>query len=201
MKTEERFEGTSREPLELLSLSTFPTMPLSWAGNPATSQLLAWGDFYLVFAVDAPPIGAIADPSLAKLMQYPYSLTAFYHRDKNPHGPSARPVFSCTIEKSPVADRIMGVFVGGHRIQAGHYSGPMEPEAALRALSDLAREHLGVSGEPDHIGRIIEAAGHPSTGIPQNENLGGGKTTQQPSPGCLLMLLAPLSFGIWLGSQ
>jgi hypothetical protein len=165
------------EPQPALEPISSPNMPAAWAGDPDKSRLLTWGDFFLIFAVDAPQVTAVFDPRSVKNphivknppIKYPYSLTAFYHRDRKPHGhPSHRPVLSVTIEQltiniiaamggssseSYVPPPMLCQFHGSAHLNFGRYEGSLDPEAAYAVLVERARSALGVTGDPTHIER------------------------------------------------
>lgn len=120
-------------------------------------------------------------------MTYPYAMTVFYDKAKNPHGPSSRPVLCVGLEQMdydalnalPGGDTVLlggkqsgkgplvvGVFHGGGRANLGEFDGVVSADSARERFFAVIRSQLGLSGEPVRIGTIKDVFGHPNTGWP-----------------------------------
>lgn len=187
---------------ELISLTASPTMPSPWTGDGELSDLWSWGDFFIAFLVDPPSMSdatALVAGTLEKPpgMRYHYSAIAYYKLERNPHGPSHRPVVVYSIEqvtsdgvrqmranleqsmgKQAVAELepdnpplVIGAFVsGGMRFNLGEYSGSLDLLSARSALFEAVGKELDLSGEAVRIGHLGDAWGHPQTGLPDRED-------------------------------
>lgn len=203
------------QPLDLLSLLKTPSLPLAW-GNPDKGTLFAWGDFYLVLAIDAPMFGALNNPEWINNppMRYPYSLIAFYHQERSPHGPSARPVLAVTLEQVTAAGKrmmaqgkgdpdgppgppMLCAFTSGAHLNYGPYPGELREEPVIAALIEKAREHLPVVGDPVPLGKPADAYGHPATGMPKEKP----KISGARNSGCAGRLVALVSLGAVLAAM
>lgn len=174
---------------DLISLHKYPTAPMPWVTKkPGDSYV--WGDYVLLFQVHPPMIadgmqmmaaflekgkvqpGASASPALT----YLYSLTVLYRRQINP---SSRPVRLFGLEQVDMAKAppelrdhapadmppMIGEFAPGARFNLGEYSGNLVYRDVRDKLLECARRSLGLTGEPEWIGAVADAKGHPKTGI------------------------------------
>lgn len=155
----------------LMSLTDDPSHPLAFSSlkNGSTSVgMLASGDFFAVFEQNPVCLlNAMEDMSgharTNIFFEHPYSLSVFYRKSRNPHGPSKRPIFIATYEFSPMTCRttgggLFGALIGDRKRPAeayliGNFAGgrfnrgmqAMDPgaSAACAVLSELAEEYLG----------------------------------------------------------
>jgi len=122
-------------------------------------------------------------PSGLPPLEYPFAMSVFYRKDKNPHGPSGRPVLVATLEKLTIPGPnpiVRGCFKGGLRMNQGTFEDELTQDNARRALLETVRGSLGLTGEPVKIGVISDVYGHPNTGWPAQEKTAKG--------GCLSVL-------------
>jgi hypothetical protein len=176
----------------LIELTKFPTMPAPFSSiDPGEAWV--WGDFVLLLQVRpklmAHAISAMTGQQIGPVpMEYPYAVTAFYRKDRNPHGPSSRPIAVATLEQADYAaiiaqmggskdavkdlglgeskSTVHGLFTAGAHLNFGDYNGPLTLDAARERLFDCLRSHLSLSGEPIKIGVMQDVHGHPNTGWP-----------------------------------
>ncbi len=194
-------------PQELIELTKWPSMPAPWSSiDPGEAWV--WGDY--VVLLQTKPI--IVAEMMAKMigqkgigvspMQYPFAMTVFYRKDRNPHGPSSRPVLVATLEQMDYAAAakmmgadgidisdmgrdahiVLGLFTAELRLNLGNFQGDMNRDSARRYLLNLIGSHLSLKGEPVMIGTIADVHGHPNTGWPEQE--------KKKSVGCLSVLVA-----------
>lgn len=103
-------------------------------------------------------------------MVYHYAMTIFYNKNKNPHGPSSRPVLSIGIEQLQMEGNSMnmpimiGLFKFGSRSNLGNYNGTLNKEDVRQKFFDIWKSELKLRGEPQKIGTMRDAWGHPQTG-------------------------------------
>ena len=163
-----------------------------------------WGDFFAVLQKEpmivAQGMQAMTGNAVTKSpMDYPYAMTVFYNKTKNPHGPSSRPVLCVALEQPNLAGLsamlggaskeleglgaesampvMIGVFTGSGRMNLGEYSGPLAADVVRNRLFEIVGRHLDLQGDPVRIGTIDAVYGHPNTGWPAatKSQKGGGK--------------------------
>ncbi len=152
-----------------------------------------WGDFFAVLQKEpmivAQGMQAMTGNAVTKSpMDYPYAMTVFYNKTKNPHGPSSRPVLCVALEQPNLAGlsailggsskdleslggesampMMVGVFTGSGRMNLGEYRGALSVDVVRDRLFEIVRRHLNLSGDPVRIGTINDVYGHPNTGWP-----------------------------------
>jgi hypothetical protein len=151
-----------------------------------------WGDFVLILQIQ-PKIVAQAMHQITRTSQppispfdYPCAVSAYYRKDRNPHGPSSRPILVACLEKSNrSADAAMrakgfnppsygpqgpptmiGLFSSSGHENHGIYRGADDFGSVRERLFSIIAERIQPSGEPVQIGPISAIHGHPSTGWP-----------------------------------
>jgi hypothetical protein len=177
------------------------------------------GDFFATLQKNPMLVGQGIDAILGKqltkppAMAYPYAMTVFYNKAKNPHGPSSRPVLCVGLEQAdygalgallgvnlPQAkgSLMVGVFSASGRINLGNFDGFVTADSARECFFKVIRSQLGLSGEPTRIGTIKDVYGHPNTGWPAD----GRPKDATKNSGCLglivsIVALVILIFLIW----
>lgn len=86
----------------LMDLAKYPTMAAPWSSVDA-GETWVWGDFFLIFQKKPEPIIKALTGILGEKVEdwgliYHYSMSVFYRRDRNPHGPSACPIMVIALE-------------------------------------------------------------------------------------------------------
>ena len=177
----------------LLESVITPTLPALWTSTDA-GETWVWGDFFMMLQKE--PVTTeeslceeAGKPAPDKRLFYPYVMTAFYRLDRNPHGPSFRPVVVASLEQSdqnsfrefmgklgakmrPPDGRKWGVpflcmFTPDRHVNFGVYPGDLEDRETVRAhFFAMLGEYLGLDGQPRMIGTMADAPGHPETGLP-----------------------------------
>lgn len=211
---------------ELIALSEFPSMPAPWSSMDA-GEAWVWGDYVAI--LQTKPI-CVAE-MLSKMtgvkdipitpVEYPYAMTVFYRKDRNPHGSSSRPILVATLEQIDYrnAAKMMGVretemlsslglaetppvvqglFEAGTRYNLGNYDGDLTRNSARQYFLNLVGRTLSPEGEPVKIGAISDVHGHPNTGFPAQD--------RKSPKGCLsvvaiaLLVVVSLVSAAWLTS-
>lgn len=204
---------------DLISLTQWPSMPAPLSSTQP-GETWVWGDFVLTLQTHPKKV-ADAMHQIAGTRQtgpspidYPYAVTVYYRKDRNPHGPSSRPILVVGIEKmnnaaaaamlraqgidpselgmdgdSPL---VLGLFTAASRFNLGSYDGPTDIDSIRDQLFSIVGDHVHPVGEPVKIGPISAIHGHPNTGWP---------ALQQKKGGCagvlaLLTLLLIIGFAI-----
>lgn len=130
-------------------------------------------------------------------MIYHYAMSVFYRIDKNPHGPSHRPIMTIALEQTDMSMLIkmfgndagdllqaelgntmplmIGLFTGETRLNLGSYEGDTSAQTVKWKFFEILGQQLGVSGQPRMIGDLKQAHGHLETGLP-------AKNPQQETP-------------------
>ena len=165
---------------ELISLTTFPTMAAPWSSQDK-GETWVWGSFFGTIQKEPQSIadGITAMTGWRKplpgSMVYHYVMTIFYNKDKNPHGPSSRPVLSIGIEQlkmegvSMSMPIMIGIFKSGSRSNLGNYNGTLNLNDVRQKFFNIWKSELRLSGEPQKIGTMMDAWGHPQTGWESND--------------------------------
>jgi len=104
-------------------------------------------------------------------MTYHYAMSVFYRIDRNPYGPSHRPIMTLPLEQadigmlakmlgseagkllqaeggSKMGPLMIGLFTGETRLNLGEYEGDTSPQVVKRRLFEILGRQLGVSGQP-----------------------------------------------------
>lgn len=139
-------------------------------------------------------------------MTYFYAMNVFYQLDKNPHGPSHRPIMAIGLEQtnykkaaelmannidtsslledidSELGPIFLGLFTGEMRLNLGEYDGELSKEAARETFFRSLSKQLKLTGEPKYAGVMEDAFGHPETGLP----------AKKKRMGCGLVVLASI---------
>ena len=170
-----------------------PSLPASWSSVDA-GETWVWEDFFLTFQkepetfIDFALALDLLEPDVAEKVQaqkkeyritYHYAMSVFYRLDRNPHGPSHRPIMVVTLEQvdTTALARILGreageslpmigLFTSEARLNLGKYDGDNNPHAVKRKFFEILRQQLGVNGQPKMIGNLAQAFGHTETGLP-----------------------------------
>jgi len=164
-----------------------------------------WGDFVALLQVRPKVVAEVMSDTAGMKsqglspMEYPFAMTVFYRKDKNPHGPSNRPILVATLEKPDAAAIIkkfggqidkMGIDLKGgasvmeclftpeRHLNFGKYDKSLTLEHARNHLLKSIGSSLSLSGDPVKIGNILAVYGHPNTGWPAQE-------AKKTSFGCL----------------
>lgn len=165
---------------------------------------LGWGDFFLTFQKKPKIVldlimemqGKNAEKAEYRGMTYHYAMSVFYRIDRNPHGPSHRPIMTIALEQADMgmlakmlgseAGEILqaeggskkgplriGLVTGKMRLSLGDYEGDTSPQAVKRRFFEILDRPLGVGGQPKMIGDLAQAHGHPETGLPAKKKNSG----------------------------
>lgn len=177
----------------LIDFTAFPSMPgLFQSRGPGEAWL--WGDCFAILQTNPDTVAKsmqrllnIPDSQLPAML-YPFAMTVYYKKSKNPHGPSNRPILSVTLEQmdtskaaaqlglNAAALRDMGlsggeeapvysgVFAAGSRVNLGMFTQPVTVDNARKHFFSVIRDRLRLPGEPVHFGPIASVYGHPETG-------------------------------------
>ncbi len=201
----------------LLELTKWPTLPAPWSSID-DGETWVWGDFFLTFQKKPKTILDLTMEMQQKKseyqgMTYHYAMSVFYRIDRNPHGPSHRPIMTVALEQadmgmiarmldgeasdllqagsgSTMGPLMIGLFAGETRMNLGEYEGDVSPQAVKRRFFEILGRQLGVSGQPKMIGDLAQAHGHPETGLP----------TKKKNSGCapvILLCIGIGSLGAW----
>ncbi len=196
----------------LLELTKWPTLPAPWS-SVDSGETWVWGDYFLTFQKKPQMLLDVAMEMQGKTseyrgMTYHYAMTVFYRADRNPHGPSHRPIMTVALEQSDMSmlariaginidellqskagsgmgPMMLGLFTGDARFNLGDYNGAVAPQAIRNQFFKIIGDHLGLSGQPKMIGDLRAAHGHPETGLPAKKN----------SNGCAAVILLCLGIG------
>lgn len=185
----------------LIELTKWPTLPVPWS-SVDSGETWVWGDFFLTFQKKPKTVLDFTIEIQGKKaeytgMTYHYAMSVFYRINKNPHGPSHRPIMIVALEQadmgmmakmlgsevgelfqsgtdSQMGPLMLGLFSGDSRYNLGKYEGEVTPQAVKKRFFEIINYQLGLSDQPKMIGDLAKAHGHPETGLPaQNNNCGG----------------------------
>jgi len=129
-------------------------------------------------------------------LEYPFAMSVFYRKDKNPHGPSSRPIMVATLERADYtaglemlagksargisvnipsdAPIVQGLFTEEMRLNLGEFQHQLTIDNARNYFLKTIGERLSLSGQPYKIGTIADIHGHPMTGWPAKEKKSAG---------------------------
>jgi hypothetical protein len=200
---------------KLIELTKWLTLPAPFSSVDA-GEAWVWGDFFAVLQTQPKLVGETLEAltgkagSAPKTMEYPFAMSVFYHKSRNPHGPSSRPILVIGLERAdysaaakllgmdmpdlrPSAAPIMvGIFTGESHLNLGVFDGYVSIDTARSRFFKIMGEQLGLIGVPKQIGVIADVFGHPDTGYPS--------APTRKNTGCLgliltlAVLLAAISF-------
>ena len=198
-------ESSLGTPKKLMDISKWPSMPAPWSSSDS-GEAWVWGDFVAIFQTKPISMGEQLSKIVGRKdispspIQYPFAMTMFYRQDRNPHGPSIRPILVATLERMDysalglgiegaallglgirgIGPVVKGLFDAEGRYNLGQFEGELTPDSARKYFLNLVRSHLPLVGEPVKIGVMIDVFGHPNTGWPPNK--------KSKSSGCISML-------------
>ena len=203
---------TQKTVFALLKLTEWPTLPAPWS-SVDSGETWVWGDFFLTFQKKPKTILDITsemDGEKAEYggMTYHYAMSVFYRIDRNPHGPSHRPIMIIALEQadmnmltkmfgseagellqakvgSKMGPLMIGLFTGETRLNLGVYEGGTSSQAVKQRFFEILGRRLGVSGQPKMIGDLAQAHGHEETGLP----------AKNKKSGCALVILLCIAIG------
>jgi len=187
----------------LLNLTEWPTVPAPWSSEDR-GETWVWGDFFLTFQKKPKSILDITlemrgEKADRKGMTCHYAMSVFYRIYRNPHGPSHRPIMTIALEQGEMStfngmlgpkagelslakggDKggplVIGLFTGEKRLNLGVYEGGTSSQAVKQRFFEILGRRLGVSGQPKMIGDLVQAHGHPETGLPAKKKKSGCAT-------------------------
>ena len=196
----------------LIATTQFPTMP-ALLSSCEPGEAWVWGDYVLTVQVQ-PKTVAHSMHQLSGVQEayiqpigYPCAVTVYYRKDRNPHGPSSRPILVICIEKlNSHADDLMrakgfsppdlgpkgrptmiGLFSSTTRSNLGIYNGQDDISSMRDHLFSIIAERIHPDGDPVQIGAISHIHGHPSTGWP---------ALAKKNSGCVFLFILGLLFAI-----
>ena len=211
---------------ELIEMTKWPTMPIPMHSSDA-GEAWVWGDFFATLQKNPMLLLQMTQAMLGKQvtknpeMAYPYAMTVFYNKVKNPHGPSSRPVLCVGVEQADYSvlatllgeqatklpqlkqggkgPLMVGLFSGEGRLNFGEFDGFVTADTARECFFNIIRSQLGLTGDPIRIGAIKDVYGHPNTGwSAESASLGTSKKS-----GCATLVgsLAALVILVWSTSK
>jgi hypothetical protein len=180
---------------ELIELVNWPSMPSPW-DSIDEGEAWVWGDFVMLLQTKPMLVAEMLNEMTGKKntkkppLNYPYALTVYYRKDRNPHGPSSRSIMAATLEIADYSalgkllgqniqnngpqEVVKGLFTANQRYNLGNYDGKLDKESVRTYFFSLMRKQLSLSGEPKKIGKISDIHGHPETGWPAKEKKSSG---------------------------
>lgn len=223
-QTDPPISSTQQPVFALLELTNWPTLPAPWSSVDA-GETWVWGDFFLTFQKKPKTILDLALESEGKKAEnqgiiYHYAISVFYRIDRNPHGPSHRPIMTIALEQADtgmlakmLGDKagglvqaevgnkmgplMIGLVTGKARLNFGKYEGNTSPQAIKRRFFEILRQQLGVDGQPKLLGDMAQAHGHPETGLAAKKAR-LGRATGSGSRGKWILGIIAVVFLIWL---
>ena len=185
---------------EVIELMESPSMPTPFSSTDP-GEAWVWDDFVIILQTNP----TILAETLSKMtnqkginthhLKYPYAMTVFYRKDRNPHGPSLRPILVATLEQmdyAAVAEMmdlqdfdvnslgmqgeaqiVQGLFTAGGHFHLGNFEGTVTLNKVRSYFLNLIKSRLSLEDEPVKIGVIANIYGHPNTGWPVRENKRG----------------------------
>ena len=167
---------------ELIELQKFPSMAAPWSSQDE-GETWIWDCYFGTIQKHPPSIASLIrkkigeqEPQSGCIIYY-YAMTIFYNKDKNPHGRSSRPILSVGIEQFQMKEGAknihmplkLGIFRSASRSNLGNYNGTLSIDDVRQNFFDVWKSELRLRGEPQKIGRIMDAYGHPRTGWESQE--------------------------------
>lgn len=167
--------------------------PLS---STSPGEAWVWGDYVLVLQTHPKTVLDIMNEMTGKPaeddrdLDYPFAVTVYYRKDRNPHGPSSQPILVVGLERmdygkvaakmgmtgsipSGLGPPVLGVFTASSHLNMGGYEGALEIDAVRQRLFSIIADHFHPVGEAVRIGPISAIHGHPDTGWPAQKKKGG----------------------------
>lgn len=208
-------EDIKNDVYPLLSLKDWPTLPAPWS-SVDPGETWVWGDFFLTFQKRPKTTSDLAIEMAGErsrfkdLMIYHYAISVFYRYDRNPHGPSRRPIMVVALEQSdknsfekmagiqdlqqPPSEENMGpiffgMFFNDKHYNFGEYVDLLSPQTVKQKFFDTISVYLRLTGQPKFIGTLQQAFGHPETGLPSHNNESANKQKRSKT---LFIWLKPL---------
>lgn len=170
----------------LLELTKYPTMPAPWS-SADSGETWVWGDFFLTCQKKPKTVFDVTMEMQGKKdryqgITYHYAISVFYHRNKNPCGPSGRPVMVIALEQANIGamagilgvetdsngmgPMMVGLFTAEARTNLGKYDGETSTQTVKQHFFGILGRQLVLAGQPKLIGNLEQAYGHPETGMP-----------------------------------
>lgn len=90
----------------------------------------------------------------------------------------------------PGMPMMIGLFFGEGRLNLGEYHDGIDPQEVREKFFAVLSQRLNMHDEPQMIGTLMQAHGHPMTGLP----------AQKKGSGCapaLLLVFGTVGLGIW----
>lgn len=171
--------------------------PLS---STSPGEAWVWGDYVLVLQTHPKTVLDIMNEMTGKPaeddkdLDYPFAVTVYYRKDRNPHGPSSQPILVVGLEQmdyakvmakmgmdsgelasipSGLGPPVLGVFTASSHLNMGGYEGTLEIDSVRQRLFSVIADHFHPAGEAVRIGPISAIHGHPDTGWPAQKKKGG----------------------------
>lgn len=167
--------------------------PLS---STSPGEAWVWGDYVLVLQTHPKTVLDIMNEMTGKPaeeerdLDYPFAVTVYYRKDRNPHGPSSQPILVVGLERmdyakvaakmgmagsipSGLGPPVLGIFTASSHLNMGGYEGALEIDAVRQRLFAVIADHFHPVGEAVRIGPISAIHGHPDTGWPAQKKKGG----------------------------
>jgi hypothetical protein len=204
-------------PNDLIELTKWPSMPAPWS-SVDPGEAWVWGDYVAILQTKPIPVVQMMAEMTGQKgigdvpIKYPFALTVFYRKDRNPHGPSSRPVLTATLERmdyataasqgiilpdmmpSGEAPVVQGLFTAEARFNLGDFQGELTRDSARRYFLNVLKSHFSLEGEPVKIGVIADVYGHPNTGWPAKED----KKSKSNFPVLASLALIIIFIAIWV---
>jgi hypothetical protein len=158
----------------LIEITKWPSLPATWS-SVDPGETWVWGDFFLTFQRNPRTFLDLAMAMQGKKNEYRgliyhYVMSVFYRFDRNPHGPSHRPIMIVALEQADMAvaakilgdvlnqsvpfddgsemgPLMIGLFSGEMRLNLGKYDGDVTPESVKNVFFKILVQRLGVSGQ------------------------------------------------------
>ncbi len=184
----------------LMELTKWPTLPAPWS-SVDSGETWVWGDYFLTFQTKPKTVLDLTMEMQGKKaeyrgMIYHYAMSVFYRIDRNPHGPSHRPIMTVALEQadmgmlakilgseagellqsedgSKMGPQMIGLFTGETRFNLGDYDGEQSPQAVKRRFFEILGRQLEVDSQPKLIGDLAQTHGHTETGLPAKKKNSG----------------------------
>ena len=183
----------------LIPLTQFGSMPAPMSST-TPGEAWVWGDYVLTLQTHPKIVldlvnemsGRPAEDSLD--LDYPFVVTVYYRKDRNPHGPSSQPILVVGLERVDYAKAMakmgfdgdlpsdippgmgppgLGVFTATSHLNMGRYGGDLGIDSVRQRLFAVVTDHIHPNGEPVRIGPIAAIFGHPDTGWPAQKKKSG----------------------------
>lgn len=209
--------------LDLLDLTSCPTMPAPWSSQ-GPGKCWIWGDYFAVFQEKPLTIletlEAMSKKAIARSgIHYDSAMFVYYRLDRNPHGPSKRPVLVMGVERANLhvaaqklgvdpgliggmgatgdglGPPMLGLFAASGRRNLGELPQQIDDVEARAVFLSIWKRELGLAGEPESIGSMRTAWGHPKTALPPMDS--------PKTKGCLSVIIVSLiglGGSIWAGA-